>query len=80
MTSDRGATPATVRVSSGDLVGTAEAEVVRFLGVPYAAAPVGELRFALPAPPKRWRDPRDASRWGATAPQSDNGLTPQDPG
>ena len=45
--------------------------VVRFLGIPYAAPPVGDLRFRAPAPPAPWTGIRPALRFGASAPQSD---------
>lgn len=37
-----------------------------FLGIPYAAAPVGERRFGAPAPATEWDGVRDASAYGAT--------------
>ncbi|WP_338775297.1 carboxylesterase family protein [Streptomyces sp. DG1A-41] len=40
-----------------------------FLGIPYAAAPVGDLLFAAPVPPKRWLGVRAAHTFGAAAPQ-----------
>ena len=39
---------------------------VAFLGIPYAEAPVGELRFAAPVPRKRWTGTRDAAAYGPT--------------
>ncbi|MFD9412418.1 carboxylesterase/lipase family protein [Streptomyces sp. NPDC059989] len=40
-----------------------------FRGVPYAAPPVGALRFAAPAPPAAWDGVRDAGAYGPTAPK-----------
>ena len=41
----------------------------QFLGLPYAAAPVRDLRFAPPAPAPTWQDTRDATRAGPRCPQ-----------
>ncbi|MFI5617083.1 carboxylesterase/lipase family protein [Streptomyces sp. NPDC051567] len=41
-----------------------------FRGVPYAAPPVGALRFAAPAPPAAWDGVRDAGAYGPTAPKA----------
>ncbi|MFF1510240.1 carboxylesterase/lipase family protein [Streptomyces sp. NPDC058326] len=40
---------------------------LRFLGIPYARAPVGGLRFAAPVPPEPWSEPLDALAYGPTA-------------
>jgi para-nitrobenzyl esterase len=42
---------------------------VAFLGVPYAAPPVGELRWKPPQPPEKWSGRRKATEFGATCPQ-----------
>lgn len=44
--------------------------LLRFLGVPYAAPPVGELRFRAPEPPRAWVGVRPADAFGPAAPQS----------
>lgn len=37
-----------------------------FLGIPYAAAPTGELRFLPPQPVSPWTEPLDATAYGPT--------------
>lgn len=39
---------------------------IAFLGIPFAEAPVGELRFAAPVPHRAWEGVRDALEQGAT--------------
>ena len=46
-----------------------------FLGIPFAQAPVGDLRFAAPLPPEPWEGVRDALEYGATAQRGDLGPT-----
>ena len=45
-----------------------------FLGIPYAAPPIGALRYAPPQPMPRWSKPRDGSRGGAAAIQTLGGA------
>ncbi|MEJ2890366.1 carboxylesterase/lipase family protein [Actinomycetospora aeridis] len=60
---------AEIRTTTGGAVrGVVDDGVASFLGVPYAAAPVGERRFARPEP-ARWDGERDATTPGPTAPQ-----------
>ncbi len=47
----------------------------RFLGVPYAAPPLGALRFREPEPVEPWTGVRDATDPGPTAPQPAHGFT-----
>lgn len=53
-----------VEVSDGALAGKRDGETYAFLGIPYAAPPVGELRFAAPAPVEAWEGARDATQFG----------------
>jgi para-nitrobenzyl esterase len=43
--------------------------VQRFLGLPYAAPPVGDLRWRAPVAPRPWPGVRDADAFGDAAPQ-----------
>ena len=52
------------RIDSGPIVGREHDGVARFLGIPYAAPPVGARRWRPPAPVARWTAPRDATRAG----------------
>ena len=63
-----------VRTKAGDLRGAYENGIAVFRGVPYAAAPVGELRFAPPQPAPAWRGVRDATQDGPIAPQGRSRL------
>ncbi len=58
-----------VTTESGQLRGVDTGKVVKYKGIPYAAPPVGALRWAPPAPPAAWRGVRDASTYGAICPQ-----------
>jgi len=57
--------PLVVTTASGALRGVASGSIEQFLGIPYAAPPVGALRFAPPAPHEPWADVRDATTAGA---------------
>jgi para-nitrobenzyl esterase len=65
-------TPVTVRIDSGPLVGLAGEKANVFRNIPFAAAPVGELRWAPPQPVKPWTAPRPAAEAGPSCPQPMN--------
>ncbi|MBJ6120859.1 carboxylesterase/lipase family protein [Sphingomonas mollis] len=58
-----------VRVAAGAVRGRTLDGVHRYIGIPYAASPVGDRRFASPAPPLPWAGVRDVVEPGANAPQ-----------
>src|SRR6266480_230011 len=58
-----------VAVDGGVIRGAAASGGYVFRGVPYAAAPTGDLRWRPPAPPAAWQGVRDATQFGASCPQ-----------
>lgn len=58
-----------VTTAQGVLSGSRSAEVERFFNIPFAAAPVGDLRWRAPQPPPAWDGVRDASQLGPACPQ-----------
>lgn len=58
-----------VTVAQGTALGFSAEGIDQFLGLPYAAAPTRDLRFAPPAVPPAWADVRDATRPGSRCPQ-----------
>lgn len=59
-----------VATTAGTVRGADEDGVAVFRGIPYAAAPVGPLRFAPPAPVPPWDGVREAVVFGPTAPKN----------
>jgi para-nitrobenzyl esterase len=57
----------------GPVRGVAADGVSAFLGLPYAAPPVGPLRYASPRPAPRWAERRDCAQAGAAAIQTFGG-------
>ena len=58
-------TPPQVRVESGELQGVVADGVASFKGIPFAAPPVGDLRWRPPQPAVRWTGVRQAAEFGA---------------
>jgi para-nitrobenzyl esterase len=59
-----------IKTESGVLAGAMASESVRvFKGIPYAAAPVGPLRWRAPRPAAKWEGVRRADDFGPDCPQ-----------
>lgn len=59
------------QTTAGPIEGrTTDSGTLEFLGVPYAAPPVGELRWKAPQPLAGWAEPRAATAYGRIAPQT----------
>ncbi len=63
-----------VETDAGRLRGARVDGAWQFLGVPYAAPPIGDRRFRPTADPEPWTGVRDALRHGARAPQCDGAF------
>lgn len=63
-----------VEIESGSVRGTVSGGVAAFRGIPYAASPVGDLRFAAPQRHPKWSDVLDATRPGPSVPQNPSRL------
>lgn len=63
-----------VATTAGRVRGSAHAGTSVFRGIPYAAPPVGERRFAPPVAPPSWEGERDATRFGPAAVQAPSSL------
>jgi para-nitrobenzyl esterase len=55
---------------SGTIIGNPGKEVSVFRGIPYAAPPVGKLRWKPPQPVQRWQGIRECTRFMAMSPQA----------
>ncbi len=56
-------------IAQGALSGTSEGTISEFKGIPFAAPPVGALRWRAPQPASGWQGTRDASAFGPICPQ-----------
>jgi para-nitrobenzyl esterase len=59
-----------VRTASGVVEGVDESGIRAFKGIPFAAPPVGELRWKEPQPVKSWAGVRKADKFGPRAMQN----------
>jgi para-nitrobenzyl esterase len=65
-----------VRTSAGAVSGGQEGGIAVFRGIPFAAPPVGHLRFRAPEPAERWDGVREADVFGPPPPQMFAGPVP----
>jgi para-nitrobenzyl esterase len=70
------ADPSTVTTDKGVVHGTASGQLIKFLGIPYAAPPTGALRFAAPQPRVAWTTTLQTNAYGPKCPQG--ALTNED--
>ena len=68
------ARPSDIKTSSGMVSGvaTSDGAVVSFKGIPYAAPPVGKLRWRAPQPTAPWKGTLKADHFGASCIQGPN--------
>jgi para-nitrobenzyl esterase len=59
-----------VKIDGGTIIGTHGAAVDTYFGIPYAAPPVGPLRWRAPQPVVPWQGVREASRFSAACAQT----------
>ncbi|EAT59445.1 Carboxylesterase, type B [Chlorobium ferrooxidans DSM 13031] len=70
-----------IQLHSGPICGRAEGDVRIFLGIPYAAPPVGPLRWKPPEEVASWAQVRNCKEFGPSCPQpkeKDNALYSED--
>src|SRR6266496_2796161 len=54
----------TIKIDTGQIEGVVSGDVLSFKGIPYAAPPVGDLRWREPQPVKPWQGVRKANEYG----------------
>jgi para-nitrobenzyl esterase len=65
-----------IRIDSGQIQGEFDGASRRFRGVPFAAPPVGALRWKPPQPVTVWQGVRPAANYAGRCPQNGNLLGP----
>jgi para-nitrobenzyl esterase len=64
-----------VKTEGGSIRGLDVNGSIAYRGIPYAAPPVGELRWRPPQPAAKWTGVRDGSQFGPSSPQQRTPLT-----
>jgi len=68
-----------VTIDGGAVRGVAVPGGYTFRGLPYAAAPIGDLRWRAPEPPTAWNGVRDATDFAPSCPQPVSPFLPPGP-
>jgi hypothetical protein len=71
------ASAGTIKTEGGVIQGTVEDGLSVYRGIPYAAPPVGDLRWRAPEPAAKWQGVRMADRFGAPCIQSNKAIENQ---
>ena len=69
-----------VKTDAGFVSGINQSGIQVYLGIPFAAPPVGDLRWRPPAPVTPWEGVKAVTEYGATCPQAQKGSEPSLPG
>src|SRR4029077_19547672 len=71
-----------VKIDTGAVAGKSEGAIDAFLGIPYAAPPVGDPRWKPPMPAAKWEGDRDATKFGSRCMQGNvfDDMIFRDPG
>ena len=63
-----------IKTKSGKIQGYFNRGVIKFKGIPYAAPPIGNLRFKPPLPVEPWDNIRDVTKYSPVCPQPPSAL------
>ena len=76
----KAAAPEVVSTASGPVKATVRGDMTTYFAIPYAAPPVGELRWKAPQPAAKWTAPLEKAKSGAGCLQPSNsfGRAPSD--
>jgi len=69
--------PTLVTLSAGQVQGDDMGGAIRFLAIPFAAPPVGELRWKAPVEPESWSGIRHETDFASACPQAESRQQPE---
>lgn len=70
------ADPSVVQLQAGRVRGDEDGGAIRFLAVPFAKPPVGDLRWKAPAKPEAWEGERHETQFASACPQAESRQQP----